>query len=99
MNKLRSAINAYNDAINLNPKDAKYYNRLAVCLNRMGDYSNALSVIEKGISLNKDDIYAKFQKLNILVRSNKETYRQSAKSFVEQNYEKYKIKLRRSSDL
>lgn len=90
MNKLRSAISAYNDAINLNPNDAKLYNRLAGCLNRMGDYSNALSAIEKGISLNKDDIYAKFQKLNILVRSNKETYRQSAKSFVEQNYEKYK---------
>lgn len=90
INKLRSAINAYDIAIAINPNIPIYYNCKASCLNSIGEYSSALREIEKSISLNKDDIYAKFQKLNILVSSNKETYRQSAKSFVDQNYEKYK---------
>lgn len=89
-NKLRSAINAYDEAINLNPKIQIYYTCKADCLNRIGDYSNALSAIEKAIVLDKDNIHTRLQKINILVNSNKETYKQSARSFVQQNYEKYK---------
>ena len=74
----------YKKAIELNPKNEKYYNNLGTLLNTLGKYNEATTAFNKAIKIKPD--YAKAYSnhifnLNYIINLDKNLYLSEAKKF------------------
>jgi len=80
-NKLQEALKSYNDAINSNSSNPKYYSNRAACYNKMSKFENAIDDCDKAIEIDLNFLKAYVRKGNILLSN--QQYKDAKETFLE----------------